>query len=76
MNIHQNNAGHMTKMAAMPIYSKIFFQGTTWPILMTLCVKHQIPKRFIFSVNYGPGLILAYFRQCEILQLRLLHEKK
>ena len=33
MKIHQHNAGHMTKMAAMPIYdkntSKIFFSGIT-----------------------------------------------
>ena len=31
-----NNSGHMTKMAAMPIYgknpSKIFFSGTSGPI--------------------------------------------
>ena len=32
MQIHEHDAGHMTKMAAMPIYnknpSKIFFSGT------------------------------------------------
>ena len=32
MKIHQHNAGHMTKMAAMPIYGKntlkILFPGT------------------------------------------------
>ena len=35
-NVYINNPGHMTKMAAMPIYgknpSKIFFSGTTGPI--------------------------------------------
>ena len=45
MKIHQHNAGHMTKMAAMPIYGKntlkIFFPGTTRQILMKLCMKHQ-----------------------------------
>ena len=53
MKIHQHNAGHMTKMAAMLIYGKntlkIFFPGTTWPILMKLCMEHQRPKPFIIS---------------------------
>ena len=36
-----NDLGHMTKMAAMPIYEKknpleIFFSGTDWPILLNL----------------------------------------
>ena len=65
MKIHQDNAGHMTKMAAMPIYSKntfkIFFLGTTELILMKLCMKHQRPKHFIFRSNYDPGLTFTYF---------------
>ena len=65
MKIHQHNAGHMTKMAAMPIYgkntSKIFFLGTTGLILMKLCMKHQRPKPFIFCSNYDPGMTLTYF---------------
>ena len=39
MKIHENIAGHMTKMAALPIYGKtfkIFFPGTTGMILMKL----------------------------------------
>ena len=43
MKIHQDNAGHMIKMAAMPIYGKntlkIFFPGTTGQILLKLCMK-------------------------------------
>ena len=39
-----NNSGHMTKMAAMPIYgknpSKIFFSETGGPISMKLGMKH------------------------------------
>ena len=61
MKIHQHFAGHMTKMAAMPIYGKntfkIFFTGTTGQILM----KHQRPKPFITCANYDPGLTLTYF---------------
>ena len=52
IEIRQHNAGHMTKMAAMPIYGKntlkIFFAGTTGPILMKLCKKHQRPKPIHF----------------------------
>ena len=36
IKIYENDAGHMTKMAATPIYgknpSKIFFSGTAGPI--------------------------------------------
>ena len=43
-NVYINNPGHMTKMAAMPIYgknpSKIFFSGTTGPISTKLGMKH------------------------------------
>ena len=52
MEIDQHNAGHMTKIAAMPISGKntlkIFFPGTTGLILMKLCMKLQRPKTFIF----------------------------
>ena len=65
MIIHQHNAGHMTKMAPMPIYGKntlkIFFPGTTGLSLMKLCMKHQRPKPFIFCSNYDPGLTLTNF---------------
>ena len=66
MKIHQHNAGHMTKMATMPIYCKntlkIFFPGTTGPILMKLGKKHQRPKPFIICENYDPVLTLTYFK--------------
>ena len=43
-NVYINNPGHMTKMAAMPIYgknpSKIFFSGTTGLISTKLSMKH------------------------------------
>ena len=43
-NVYINNPGHMTKMAAMPIYgknpSKIFSSGTTGPISTKLGMKH------------------------------------
>ena len=40
MKINKHDGGHMTKMAAMPIYGinplKIFFSGTTSPTLAKL----------------------------------------
>ena len=75
MKIHQQNAGLMTKMAAMPIYGKntlkIFFSGTTGQILMKLCMKYQRPKPFVICANYDPGLTLTYFTARSNLQLRL-----
>ena len=74
MKIHQHNAGHMSKIAAMPIYGKnifkIFFPGTTWLILVKLFMKHQRPKPFIFCSNYDSGLNLTFLWQGQILQLR------
>ena len=44
MKIYEDDAGHMTKMAATPIYgknpSKIFFSGTGGPIPTKLGMKH------------------------------------
>ena len=75
MKIHQHNAGLMTKMAAMPIYGKntlkIFFPGTTGPILMKLCMKYQRPKPFVICANYDPVLTLTYFTARSNLQFRL-----
>ena len=42
MKIHQHFAGHMTKMAVMPVYGKtlkIFFPGTTGQISMKLYIN-------------------------------------
>ena len=41
--ICQNSLGHMTKMAAMPIYVKIFF-GTKWQISLKLGTQHWALK--------------------------------
>ena len=66
MKIHQHNAGHITKMAAMPIYGKntlkIFFPGTTGLFLMKPSMKHQRLKPFFICANYEPGLTLTYLK--------------
>ena len=57
--------GHMTKMAATPIYgknpSKIFFSGTSGPIFTKLGMKHQGPQPIINCSNDDPGVTLTYF---------------
>ena len=51
--------GHMTKMAATPIYgekpSKIFFSGPCGLIAMKFGIKHLGCKAIIFHSNYDQG---------------------
>ena len=53
-----NNLGHMTKMAAMPIYGKnplkIFFSGTSRPITKKLGMKHRRLKYYNVYINHDP----------------------
>ena len=54
-----NNQGHMTKMAAMPIYginpSKIFFSKK-------LGMKHRRLKDYNVCINHDPVMTLTYFK--------------
>ena len=63
MKIYRHDAGHMTKMAAMPIYgknpSKIFFSGTGGPISMKLGMWHRGLQPIIVYTNDDPGLTLT-----------------
>ena len=57
--------GHMTKMAAMPIYgknpSKIFFSGTKGPMTLGLCMQHWgLGPNKVYS-NDDLGLTLTFF---------------
>ena len=60
-----NDPGHMTKMAAMPIYgknpSKIFFSGTGGPISTKHGMKHQWLKDYNVYINHDPVMTLTYF---------------
>ena len=60
-----NNPGHMTKMAAMPIYgknpSKIFFSGTTGPISRKLSMKYQGLEYYNVFINYDLWMTMIYF---------------
>ena len=60
-----NNLGHMTKMAAMPIYgktpSKFFFSGITKPISTKLGMKHRGLKYDNVYINYDLWMTFTYF---------------
>ena len=57
--------GHMTKVAATPIYgenpSKIFFSRTGGPISTKLGMKHRGLQPIIAFSNDDPGVTLTYF---------------
>ena len=57
--------GHMTKMAATPIYgknpSKIFFSRTSRPIFTKLGMLHRGLQPIIVCSNDDPGVTLTYF---------------
>ena len=65
INVYINNLGHMTKMAAMPIYgknpSKIFFSRTGGSISMNICMKHRWLKYTNVYINHDPVMTLTYF---------------
>ena len=58
-----NTPGHITKMAAMPIYgktpSKIFFEGTAEPIAMELDMQQLRLKYYNVCINHGPVMTLT-----------------
>ena len=60
-----NNAGHMAKMAAMPIYGKnllkFFFSCTNGPISTKLGMKHPGLKYYNVFINYDLWMTLTYF---------------
>ena len=64
-NVFINNPGHMTKMAAMPIYgkypSKIFSSGTGGPISTKLGMKHQGLEYYNVFINNDLWMTLTYF---------------
>ena len=64
-NVFINNPGHMTKMAAMPIYgkypSKIFSSGTGGPISTKLGMKHRGLEYYNAFINYDLWMTLTYF---------------
>ena len=72
--------GHVTKMAATPIYgknpSKIFFSRTGGPIFTKLGMKHPGLQPIINCSNDDPGVTLRYFTaRSNLVTYTFLHEK-
>ena len=60
-----NGHGHMTKMAAMPIYGKnlkkIFFSRTKRLMTLKVGMQHEVLEYYQVCSNDDPGLTLTYF---------------
>ena len=61
MKVYINGQGHMSKMAAMAVNSKIFFSRTRRPMIMKLGVKHQAMELYKVYINCDPWMTLTYF---------------
>ena len=71
-----NGPGHMTKMAAMPIYGKnkkIFFSRTKRPVTLNLCMHHRVLEYYQVCSNNDPKLTMTYFTGMSFM---LLYGKK
>ena len=66
MKIYTNELGHMTNMAAMPIYGKnfkkIFFSRTNRLMTLKHSMYHRVWEYYQSYSNYDPGLTLTHFR--------------
>ena len=75
-----NGPGHMTKMAAMPIYGKnikkIFFARTKRPMTLKLGMHHRVLEYCQCCSNDDPELVLTDLRQGQIWSLMFLYGKK
>ena len=64
LKVCSNNLGHVTKMAAMPIYGKtplIIFSETRRLMTFKFSIQHQGLGPYKVCSNDDPGLTLNYF---------------
>ena len=64
MEVCSNGPGHMSKMAAMPIYGKNLkniFSGTKRLMTLNLGMHHRVLEYYQIGSNDDPGLTLIYF---------------
>ena len=63
--VSSNVPGHLTEMAAMPIYDnnlkQIFFSGTKRLETLNLGMHHLVLEYYQFCSNDNPGLTMTYF---------------
>ena len=63
-NVCSIGPGHMTKMAAMPIYGKSIKKissGTKRPMTLKLGLQHRVLEYYQVFSNDDPGVTLTYF---------------
>ena len=65
MKVCINGQGHVTKMAAMAINSKvflkIFFFRTRRPMILKLGIKYLGMELYKVNINHDPEITLTYF---------------
>ena len=62
--VYSNGPGHMTKMAAMPIYDenmKKIFSKTKTPMTLKVCMQHWVLEYYQVCSNDDPWLTFTYF---------------
>ena len=60
MKVCSNGPGHMTKMAAMPIYGKNLKKFSS-QVTLKFGMQHWVLKYYQVCSNDDPGLTLTYF---------------
>ena len=69
IKIYYHDAGHMTKMAAIPIYGKNSLKNVQRNLVCSFINLDPV------CPHYYPGLTFTCFSARSILQLRLLYRK-
>ena len=68
--VYINGPGHMTKMAAMSIYGKIFSYRTNGSMIMKLGMEHNVLKLYKVYIDDDPELMSL---TCQIWQNLFLY---
>ena len=64
MKVCSNGPGHMTNMAAMPIYGKNLkniYSGTKQPMTLKFGIQHWVLEYYQVCSNDDPGLTMTHF---------------
>ena len=68
--------GHMTKMAAMPVYMVKTLKNLLQADEVETWYAAQVVDYYQVCSNDDPGLTVTYLRQCQIWSLMFLYRKK
>ena len=79
MEVCSDDPGHMTKMAAIPIYGKNFKKSSPEPKdrILKFCMQHRVLEYYQVCSNDDPGLTMTYFTaRSNLVPYVLLYGKK